>query len=536
MARISRRELLVGGLGLAGAAALAGIPRRSAENQVPGSLLGTRYQAGHRLRDGGFPPPTEALTQDILIVGGGVAGLSAAWALERNGISDYLLLDLEEDLGGNARCGQNAVSAYPWGAHYVPLLNREARAAQALFEELGVITGWRNGLAVYNPYFLSADPHERLLIAGHWQDGLVPLLNADASDRKECERFLGQLESFGQPPPNGDKRAFAIPTAYCSTNPVYQFTDSMSMRDWMMQGGFNSKPLHWYVDYCCRDDYGAGSAAISAWAGIHYFAARHGHLADHLTESVLTWPEGNGWLVRQMTARMQGRRRTGLMVYRVQRDKDGVTALAFDLTRNISLEIKAKAAILAVPHFIVQRLLDIPLAVPHHYSPWMVANLTLNRLPQGKGSPLAWDNVVYDSKLLGYVVATHQNLNRVQNETVITYYWPLDHLPPAEARREALQRSCADWQAVVLDELYRIHPELHGAVRQMDVWVWGHGMIRPVPGFVWHPDRVPRVAPPLFLAHADQSGISIFEEAQYQGVRAAEELLHHWNHAYETLL
>ena len=34
--------------------------------------------------------------------------------------------------------------------------------------------------------------------------------------------------------------------------------------------------LRWYLDYCCRDDYGAGMAQVSAWAGIHYFASRHG--------------------------------------------------------------------------------------------------------------------------------------------------------------------------------------------------------------------------------------------------------------------
>ena len=34
--------------------------------------------------------------------------------------------------------------------------------------------------------------------------------------------------------------------------------------------------LRWYLDYCCRDDYGAGAAQVSAWAGLHYFASRHG--------------------------------------------------------------------------------------------------------------------------------------------------------------------------------------------------------------------------------------------------------------------
>ena len=38
------------------------------------------------------------------------------------------------------------------------------------------------------------------------------------------------------------------------------------------------------------------------------------------------------------------------------------------------------------------------------YSPWVTANLTLDRLPKERGLDLAWDNVMYDSHSLGYVV------------------------------------------------------------------------------------------------------------------------------------
>jgi hypothetical protein len=53
---------------------------------------------------------------------------------------------------------------------------------------------------------------------------------------------------------------------------------------------------------------------------------------------------------------------------------------------------------------------------------------------------------------------------------------------------------------------------------------FGHAMARPVPGFL-------TVSQPsldgLFFANSDQSGYSIFEEAQYRGVRAADDALHH---------
>ena len=56
----------------------------------------------------------------------------------------------------------------------------------------------------------------------------------------------------------------------------------------------------------------------------------------------------------------------------------------------------------------------------------------------------------------------------------------------------------------------------------------GHAMHRPVPGSLFHGQREkladfrhPRIA----LAHADLSGFSLFEEAQYRGVLAAERSL-----------
>jgi len=49
----------------------------------------------------------------VAIVGGGIGGLSAAWWLEKRGCHDFVLLELEDRAGGNARWGENEVSAYP---------------------------------------------------------------------------------------------------------------------------------------------------------------------------------------------------------------------------------------------------------------------------------------------------------------------------------------------------------------------------------------------------------------------------------------
>jgi hypothetical protein len=167
----------------------------------------------------------------------------------------------------------------------------------------------------------------------------------------------------------------------------------------------------------------------------------------------------------------------------------------------------------------------------------LVANVTLDRAPGGKGAALAWDNVSASSASLGYVVATHQNASR-EGPTVLTWYMPLSNLPPATARRLLVERSDADWRRIVRDDLLATNPDLDGAIRSIDLWKWGHAMIRPTPGFVWGEAARQRAAirPPIFRAHSDMSGLSLFEEAHYQGMAAAEAALTHLGRPFESLL
>ena len=50
-------------------------------------------------------------------------------------------------------------------------------------------------------------------------------------------------------------------------------------------------------------------------------------------------------------------------------------------------------------------------------------------------------------------------------------------------------------------------------------------MIRPTPGYIWGEARAEFQKPlgPIHFAHTDMSGISLFEEAHYQGIRAVKE-------------
>ena len=100
-----------------------------------------------------------------------------------------------------------------------------------------------------------------------------------------------------------------------------------------------------------------------------------------------------------------------------------------------------------------------------------------------------------------------------------------------------VERPVEAWQRLVQDELLQMHPELEGAIRSIDIWRWAHAMVRPTPGLIWGAAReAAEIAPPLFLAHSDLSGLSLFEEAHYRGTAAAEGAMRHLGVAHGSLL
>jgi len=493
---ITRREFL-------GTLAIAGTTRKSGV-RLAGGFVHESHAVGHRLRDGqlsAMPAATER--RALVIVGGGIAGLSAAWRLRKRGFSDFVLLEMEAEPGGNARWGRNEIAAFPWAAHYVPVPGPGATLVRELFEELGVLRDWQ-----FDERHLCHAPQERLFVHGQWQEGLEPHVGPTARDRDQWRRFLGRMEELAA---SGE---FRVPMGEPAPDAPL---DRLSMHDWMEKEGFDSPLVRWQVDYACRDDYGAFARDTSAWAGIHYFASREGGELGPLT-----WPEGNGWIAARLLERVGDIVRTGAFVERVVR--------AGSRWRIVTGQMawEADAVIIAAPAFVADRILPPDSPVPRvEYSPWLTANLTLERWPANRGAPPAWDNVLFDSPSLGYVIATHQSLRTHVPRTVWTYYWPLADRPPAAARRWLLAQSWDTLANLILDDLSRAHPDIRDCVSRIDIFRIGHAMPRPVPGFL--AARAVRTAARrrqrVFCAHSDVSGLPLFEEAQYRGVAAADAAL-----------
>jgi phytoene dehydrogenase-like protein len=547
---LTRRELLAAFLGAPFALTACGGRGASPPPLPEGEIVGASDGVGHLIRDGLRPEPETWERAGVVIVGGGVAGLTAAWRLLRAGFDDFVLLELEAEPGGTARSGsEHGVVPYPWGAHYLPAPQRENRALVALLDEMGVHEGAdASGEPVVAEQFLCRDPEERVYYRGRWYEGLYLHAGASEEDARQLQLFNAEVDAWAAWRDARGRRAFSIPVSRCSDDAEVVALDRISMGEWMRARGLRSERLRWLVDYGCRDDYGLTVEQASAWAGLFYFASRmKGPGAE--AQPLITWPEGNGRIVRHLYERARARVRLGLAVADIRTagvivggsrgvespvGGRGVEVVAVGRDGRGAVGFRAERVVFAAQQFLTKYLLKSyregvcpPHVAEFEYGAWMVANLFLSERPHaGFGFPAAWDNVLYESPSLGYVTATHQR-GLERGPTVFTYYYPLTDQSPREARARLLSAGRDEWAEVTLSDLGRAHRDIRTLTRRLDVMRWGHAMIRPRVGFQWGGARVKAQQPfgPVHFANTDLSGVALFEEAFDHGLRAAEEVL-----------
>jgi glycine/D-amino acid oxidase-like deaminating enzyme len=481
-------------------AALVGLTAK-AEKPISGGFVNDAFHLGHKIRDHSTQPkPQRTEKFPIVIVGGGIAGLSAAWRLTKRNFRDFVLLEMEQQPGGNSRWGENEITAYPWAAHYVPVPDTRETLVRELMEELGV---YQDGK--WDERHLCFAPQERLFLHGRWQEGIEPEIAATSRDREDYQRFhdaIAQFRASGQ---------FTIPMERgAKDSPL----DRISLQQWLADNRYTSPYLNWYLNYACRDDYGALARDTSAWAGIHYFASR-----EPEEKGPLTWPEGNGWIARRLIDRLKPHIRAGSPVFSIT--KEGTRLRV----RTEQVDYIADRVIFTAPTFLAPYIVEgAPRAEGFVYSPWITANITIEKPPE----ETAWDNVIYESPALGYVVATHMSIKSRIERSVWTYYYALAEHAPAAARNLLLERDWTVWRETILRDLSRAHADIRDRVSRIDVMRIGHAMARPVPGFLASETRrrFANSTGPIFYANSDLSGFSIFEEAQSRGCTAADRTLH----------
>ena len=507
------------------AAALAAGGCTAREEPITVAWVGSEPGRGHQLRRSA-PLPAAAVQRraQVLVVGAGIAGLAAARGFVQRGVDDVQLLELEDHAGGNSRGHRLGNFACPLGAHYLPLPAPESTEVAQWLHEIGLLKT-QLGRTVADERHLCHSPQERVFVEGEWAEGLLPPADPGSAAALQAGRFAQEVAKL-----QSGARRFALPAHRSAWSAEHESLNRVTFANWLTERRLDDERLRWTLDYCCRDDYGAGAAVVSAWAGLHYFASRHGFSAPGEAQAdrdaVFTWPEGNAWLVQRLVEPLGTRLHGGRTVLRVAEQRHAVQVLAWNQSEQHVESWTAQQIVLAMPLFVAVRVLDNPpqalrdAAKLVSYAPWLVANLQLREpLLARPGAPPSWDNVIYGSRGLGYVDAMHQSLRSHAGPTVITAYHALE---PGE-RAALLADDPAPWAEHVLHDLETAHPDIRRRVQRIDLARWGHAMAVPRPGVHRHPAlaALRQQHGRVRFAHADLAGYSVFEEAFTAGCEAA---------------
>jgi len=531
---VNRRQFLAS-LGAATLAAGCRFKDGAKAVSAAGRLGGTDFGHGHKLRSGGLPAPARERHVEVAIVGGGIAGLGCAWQLERKGMRGFELFELEREIGGNSRSGQSSVSRHPLGAHYLPIPSPRLLHVRELLAELGVLKGDPTAeRPQYDEAYLCAAPQERLLAGGVWHDGLLSDSWIPPAERRQVERFHVRMEALQQAVGSDGLPAFSLPMRESSKDPVWTDLDKISFKTWMEREGFGGRELAFHANYACRDDFGTTWDQVSAWAGIHYFAARQGKASNAEDDAYLVRPEGNNWLAMGLAAKLGDRIRTGKMAFSMETENGKPFVDILDTATGETERIRAERIVWASPVYQLRHVWrDMPAQAVEaskefSHAPWVVVNLELSRHPTDRpGAPLSWDNVLRESPGLGYVVANHQVPRVLEGPLQLTWYKACTERDPVTERMQLLGATREELAEMALHDLEHVHPDIRACCSKVDVWRWGHAMVRPTVGFLWHSRRewFERQTGRILFAHSDLSGMSLFEEALSHGVRAADSIL-----------
>jgi hypothetical protein len=327
------------------------------------------------------------------------------------------------------RCGERR--GLPLGAHYLPVPGDDAREVQDLLEELGLrqrVAGrWQ-----YDERHLCHSPQERLYFQGQWHEGLLPVQGVAPSTLAQYRALPAVQRLRGR---------FAMPMPALGQKRLWR----PSIKRWMLLLLKLAGQQGWTTRTCAGTWTTAAATTtaparrVSAWAGIHYFASRHGF---HAPGEPVDEARSRAHLARGQrlahpapgrTAAAGGQLRTGCSVLRIAEGRHGVEVDALHHASGQVERWQAPRCVVALPVFVAARVVQPappscrpppsacngPLAGGQHpprraaaRPPWRRPRMGQRALPDANPGGL------------GYVDAYHQRLNTGAPlaPTVLSYY------------------------------------------------------------------------------------------------------------------
>lgn len=494
---LSRRDFLARAAGLAALAA-AGIGADDlaawAEEAAGFPILvgGEDFGAVHDLRDGAkFEFPAPGRTADVVVVGGGISGLTAGYLLRD---LDVVVLDKEPKAGGLARRGQWRGIYYSEGTSY---FSEPDDDTGAFYEELKV------------PMKPIARPTDRFLVGGKdfaeaWDHGGRNLPFADRV-RRNFTRFRKAVESVSPEP--------LLPVE--KTSAASLKLDRISLAQWARPYGPEITRM---LDLYCRSAMGGRVQDVSAFWGLNFYGAEF--------SPALTLPGGTAGMAEILAARIDtsgaGRVLTGASAVRVAPRGDRSVHVTY-MRQGRPHTIAARAAIVAISKHYARHIIpglpaDQAAAMAAlRYEPYLVINLMLSSRPY----KAAYDTWVDGAAFTDFIVADWTAPSPGRRESVLTVMCPID---PAE-RGLLLDADLVKARvARVVSDLASVIPGLRDTIIEARAFSWGHPLVLSAVGALKRlQPKLARPFGPVLFANTDGQVCACVEAAVWEGKKAASQ-------------
>jgi len=463
-----------------------------AQKNHPASVEGEDNRICHQVRDKGnqiFMRPAASARHDVVIVGGGVSGLTAAYRLQHH---DFLLLEKEPHWGGNAYAMQYEDSTYATGSAFLG----KDEYAYGFAKEIGL-----EPLPVNSP---DASIIHGELVLDTWGDGLDKL-PYPAAVRDSFKKFKREMLAIDVQ--KNARELFNKP-----------FSDYMK--------GYPAELKQWW-DGFGPSNWGAVSEETAAASGIFSLQEMAG---ESRADDRYTWPGGLGAITKKLAeilqAKYKDRMQTGATTVAVVNGKEEV-----QVTYMLGGELKtvsAKAVIMATPKFITRRIVD---GLPEkqseamhqiRYIPYPVVNLIFDKPVFNHGYD-TWcpGNTFTDFIVADWVIQKQPGYKQKFN--IISCYTPMKEDERGYLLNETGARKIATG---VLSDFQKLMPGLNVDPIEVHIYRRGHPLYMTTPGL--YTEVQPLVREPMdrvFFANTDSEGPeSTTSEGIHAARRAAKEV------------
>jgi spermidine dehydrogenase len=455
---------------------------------------GDHYKVCHEVRDGHvFARPPISKRYDVVIVGGGASGLSAAYFLRQH---NFLLLEKEPHWGGNAYLEEYEGQAFATGSAF----DMKGSSSDQLARELGLTL-----LPINSP-----DPSilRGKWVPGTWGAGLDELPYPGAV-RESFKKFRADLLAL-DPKKN-----------------MAQF-DSVPFSKYL--NGYAPEIKKWF-DGFGLSNWGANSDDTSAYLAIREFKDL---VNTANSDPRVTLPGGNGALTRKLAdtllPQFSERMVADATIVAVEPEKNEVR---ITYVKDGALHsVGAKLVIMATPKFITARILSglsedqLDAMMSFRYCPYPVINMIFEKPFYTRG----YDTWCPGNTFTDFIVADWVMLKQPGYQPkngILSFYTPYSELK----RNDLLQiEACRRIANNALRDFQKLQPGFDAVPIEIHFFRRGHPMFVPRPEM--YSKIIPRARKPLervFFANTDSVGpvsdISAAVEISRRGAEWAEKRL-----------